>query len=276
MKLITKSAFALLICLSALQSCKKVEEGYAGDYPDKAKLIFVNVAPNSDTRPAHAIREIAIYPSYNGVEFNLFPIKFPWTNGYKPFDPGILNLGLDTVLSQLNFPPGSTSNVCLTCPLPKDARKTVGTFPLALEAGSYYSFYAAGTAQNVEPFLVKDDLTLPAPGKTKIMFYNFSPDAGPIDIWDVKKNVIIASNITYKTERPYVEIDASPNNASFTMRVYQAGTTTPPTGNKVDMVINPNSVYTVFVTGYRVRPAGVGVPNQALQINYHSNLFTYL
>jgi hypothetical protein len=272
MKLITKSTFALLVCLAALQSCKKAEEGYAGDYPDKAKVLFINAALNGSTNPAVATRPIGIYEYYNGVTYNLYPLRAPFGNGYKVVEPGTLNLRLDTAFS----PTTNTITVNgVTKPFVGPAA-TQKQFQLPVQAGSYYTFFATGLSTDIQPFFVKDEVTLPTDrNKTRIVFYNLSPDAGPIDIWDERKQQIIASNVTFKTERPYVDLDFAPNNISIQLRVYQAGTTTPLTGAKTGMVLNPNSVYTVYITGFKTRPAGVGVVNEALAIHYYASWFTY-
>ncbi len=241
-----------------LYGCKKEEEGYVGDYPDKAKVIFINAAPNNATVAAAAQREIAVYPYYNGVQFNNFPIKYPFSNGYKPFNPGTLNVRLDTAQSQANNPPGPGA--------------TVGTYNLPVESNNYYSLFAVGSPNNVDTFFVKDNIDFPTTGKTKIMFINLSPDAGPIDIINVATGLPIASNITYKQRRGYIEVD--PSN-TYSMQINVAGTSTVLRAPKSGMVISPNSVYTIWAAGFRTIPAPGSTPGgYALQIYYHANRWT--
>ncbi|HEU0227784.1 MAG TPA: DUF4397 domain-containing protein, partial [Arachidicoccus soli] len=224
MKLIKIGALALFISTVIFQSCKKVEEGYVGDYPDKAKLIFINLAINGSAIPTQAKRDIAVYPVYNNINYNTFPIKYPWSNGYKVFEPGALTLRLDTALSPGNDPPGSAG--------------LAGTYNLNLQANSYYSMFAVGTVQNIDTFLVKDNIDYPTPGKTKIMFLNLSADAGPIDIVDANTNTILAANVSYKERRAYIEV----NPGTYSMRIQAAGTSTVIKAPKTGMVISPNSV----------------------------------
>ncbi|MRX46929.1 DUF4397 domain-containing protein [Pedobacter puniceum] len=257
MKKFIKVAFAIVLFSFTLYSCKKAEEGYVGDYPDKAKLIFVNAAANGSPIPQQARREIAIAPIYNGINFNLFPIKYPWSNGYKVFDPGTLSLRLDTAFQPGNDPAGPSA--------------PVGTYNLNLEADSYYSIYAVGTTHNVDTFFVKDNIDFPTPGKTKILFLNLSPDAGPIDIVNNATGAIMVSNMTYKQRRAYIEVDPG----TYSMRMNVAGTTTQIRNVKTGMIISPNSVYTVFVTGLRTAPSPGNTPaSQLIQINYHANRWT--
>jgi hypothetical protein len=249
-------AFALTAAM--LASCKKEVEGYVGEYPDKAKVVFINAAPNNATVAADAQREIAIYPYYNGINYNNFPIKYPFTNGYKVFDPGTLTVRFDTARSQANNPPGPQA--------------TVGTYNLTVEANSYYSLYAVGSPRNVDTFFVKDNIDFPTAGKTKIMFLNLSPDAGPIDIVNSTTGQVLASNITYKQRRGYVEVE--PSNA-FNMQINVAGASTRLNPNRPAMVISANSVYTVWATGFRTMPSPGNTPgNYVLQLNYHANRWT--
>jgi hypothetical protein len=291
MKLIIKSAFASLICLTALQSCTKEEEGYSGDYPDKAKVNFVNTTVNSSTIAAQADRPLGIYEYYNGVTYNTYPLRSAHANGYKIVDPGTLTMRLDTSYS----PPGNKivesgrfdaagkpimKTIAYVGPA---ALALQGQFPV--EAGSYYSCFAYGKYDtpnspntNFQMLFVKDDLTLPADSKmTNVRFFNFSPDVGAIDIKDEKRNVIIATNVGYAQASNFAPIDFSPNNqVGVSLGMYLTGTTTRVGDIKVNMIFNKNSVYTVWITGYRVAPNSTKQPaNELLKINYHANFFKY-
>ncbi|HEX8376695.1 MAG TPA: DUF4397 domain-containing protein [Pedobacter sp.] len=293
MKLTIKSAFAFLICLTALQSCTKEEEGYAGDYPDKAKVNFVNVTLNSSTIAAQAARPLGIYEYYNGVTYNTYPLRAVFANGYKVVEPGTMTMRLDTAWSpqanSIQVPSGRFDAAGL--PILKtiayvgpSALALQGQFPVA--AGSYYSCFAYGTYNtpgnsNIQMFFTADDLSLPTDSKkTKVRFFNFSPDVGAIDIKDEKKGVIIATNVGYAQASNFVEIDFSPNNQNgVTLGMYRTGTTTAVGGSnatKANMIFNKNSVYTVWVSGFQTRPNSTQQPaNDFLKLNYHANFFKY-
>lgn len=249
--------FCLMMASSMLLlSCEKEEKGM-DEMRDKAKLVFINATVNAATTAPQAIREIAIYPFYNGVQFNNFPIKFPWSNGYKAFDPGTLTIRLDTAQSQGNNPPGAAAKVM--------------EFPLQLQADNYYSLFSVGTVQNVDTFLVRDDVSFPTPGKAKIMFLNLSTDAGPIDIVNATTGTVVASNITYKQRRGYVEVDPG----ILRMQINATGTTTVLRAPR-DLIIDANSVYTVWARGLRVIPVpGSTLGDHVLQLSYHANRWTY-
>ena len=247
----------LLLIAGWLVSCKKDATTGMDEMKDKAKVVFINVTPNAASVAVQASREIAIYPFYNGVQFNNFPIKFPFSNGYKAFNPGTLTIRLDTAQSQANNPPGVAAKVT--------------EFGYTVEADSYYSLYSIGTTQAVDTFFVKDDVSFPTAGKAKVMFLNLSTDAGPIDIVDDITGLVVAANISYKQRSGYIEIAP----ATFRWRINVAGTNTVLRAPR-DLIIDANSVYTVWARGLRVIPApGTTLGNHVLQLSYHANRWTY-
>ncbi len=246
--------------LIALTACQEDTPKGLGSEPDKAKIIFVNAAPNGAADPALARREIAIYPFYNDVTFNNFPIKFPWSNGYKAFKPGTMTVRLDTARSIGNDPPGPNATV---------AQATFET-----QADVYYSVYAIGTVQNTEAVVLTDDLSLPTPGKAKVRIMNFAPDAGPVDLvitGGAPSPVTLATNLGYKGVKEFFEIDPG----RYTMEVRAAGTTTRvggAGGSRGDILIEPNSCYSIWTAGFVTLPStGITLPFHAFNIRYHAN-----
>lgn len=249
-----------LVAALVLPSCKPTEVEGLGEEKDKAKIIFVNAAPNGATDPVQARREIAVYPSYNGVQFNTFPIKFPWSNGYKAFPPGTMAMRFDTAQSQANNPPGAAARVAEL------------SFPT--KADAYYSVYALGTAQKVEPVVLEDDLTLPAPGKAKLRVMNYSPDAGPVDVvitGGAPQPITVASNLTYKGVRDFFEIDPG----TYTIEVRVAGTTTRIGNARSNVFIDRNGCYSIWTAGFRTLPSpGNTFGGYTFDIRYHANRWT--
>jgi len=256
-----KTLFTILITVVggalALESCSPAEVEGLGEEKDKAKIIFVNAAPNAAADPAGARREIAVYPFYNGVQFNTFPIKFPWSNGYKAFAPGTMVMRFDTAQSQANNPPGP------------GARVAELSFPT--QADQYYSVYALGTAQKVEPILLNDNLALPAPGKATVRIMNFSPDAGPVDVvitGGAAQPITLATNLAYKGVRDFFEIDPG----VYTIEIRVAGTTTRIGNARSNIIIDRNSCYSIWTAGFRTLPSpGNTFAGYAFDIRYHAN-----
>lgn len=249
-------SITLFALLSVFSSCEEEVEGL-GEEKDKTKIIFINAAPNGSTDPLLAKREIAIYPSYNGVQFNNFPIKFPWSNGYKAFMPGSITITMDSARSIGNDPPG---------PAAKVAEVTLNT-----AADEYYSVYATNTVQNVEPVVLKDDLSLPTTGKAKIRIANFSPDAGPVDIVitaGLPQPLTLASNLGKNEVKEFFEVDPG----RYTIQVFEAGTTTAIRPAKANFIIDANSCYTIWTAGFRTLPSpGNTFGGYGFDTRYHAN-----
>jgi hypothetical protein len=246
----------LTASIIVLTACEKEPVGL-GSEPDKAKIIFVNAAPNGATEAPLARREVAIYPFYNDVTFNNFPIKFPWSNGYKAFEPGSMTIRMDTARSIGNDPPGPNATV------------TQVTFDT--QADTYYSVYAVGTVQNVEALVLTDDLSLPSPGKAKVRIMNFSPDAGPVDLvitGGVSSPVTLATNLQFKGVQEFIEVDPG----RYTMEVRVSGTTTRIGNARADILLDPNSCYSIWTAGFQTLPSpGNTFAGYGFAIRYHAN-----
>ena len=257
MKKYINSLFFILFVIVLFVSCDKDNTAGMDEMKDKAKVIYINATPNAATVASKAVREIAIYPNYNGIQFNNFPIKFPWSNGYKAFNPGTLTIRLDTARSIANDPPGAAAKVM--------------EFPLQVQADSYYSLFSVGTVQKVDTFLIKDNLALPLSGKAKILFLNLSTDAGAIDIVNSVNGQVVAANISYKQRIKYIEVD--PGLLKY--QINAAGTSTILKSSR-DLIIDANSVYTVWARGLKVIPVpGSTISTHPLQLSYHANRWTY-
>lgn len=240
---------SLLILFVA--SCESEPVGM-GSEPDKAKVIFVNASVNDFTIPTQARREIAIWPFYNGVQFNLFPIKFPWSNGYKAFEPGEMVMRLDTANS-----PGND---------PSQAAARVAEIRFNTQADKYYSVYAIGPSRAVEAVVLEDDISLPARGKAKIRLMNYSFDAGPVDIV-IRGGETLASGLNYKSIKPFFEI----NPGIYTLDIVDSNTKVV-LRSKTNVIIDANSVYTLWARGFRRLPSpGNTNSGYVLDLSYHAN-----
>lgn len=246
----------MLATATLFASCEKEQEGM-GEMKDKAKVMFVNATVNNGATPAQAGREVGIYPVYNGVDFNNHPIQFPWSNGYKAFDPGTLTMRLDTC-----FSPGTLQPNFL-------GRTRVMEFPLQITADQYTTVFSVGTIYAVDTFIVRDDVSLPTAGRARLSFLNLSVDAGPVDIVNSTTGAVVVGNLSYKQRGAILEL--APGNYRF--QINAAGTSTVLRAAR-DLIIDANSVYTVWARGLRTVPAGA-LGNQGLQLSYHANRWTY-
>jgi hypothetical protein len=257
-----RTIYALVLGIMALAvftACKKEVVGL-GEEKDKAKILFVNAAFNASPIPFQARREIAIYPFYNGVQFNNHPIRFPWTNGYKAFEPGTMNMRFDSAQSQANDPPGPAGRIL--------------EFSFPTQADKYYTVFAIGTlglqSHSPESLVLEDDLSLPSPGKAKVRVINLSPNAGPIDVV-TSTGVSLATNLAFKARRDFFEIDPG----IYTVQVRAAGATAALV-SRGNVIIDPASCYTIYITGWRppLPSPGNSFGGYSLGIQYHANRWT--
>lgn len=234
-----------------LIGCKEEPIGM-GSEADKAKIIFINASVNDFANPTQARREIAVWPSYNGVQFNLFPIKFPWSNGYKAFEPGNMIMRLDTANS-----PGND---------PSQAAAKVAEINFNTQADKYYSVYAVGPSRSVEALVLEDDLTPPTSGKAKIRVMNYSFDAGPIDIV-IRGGATLATGLRFKEIKNFFEIESG----IYTIDIIDSNTKAV-IRSKTGVIIDAKSVYSIWARGLRILPSpGNTNAGYALDISYHAN-----
>ncbi|HEY0056086.1 MAG TPA: DUF4397 domain-containing protein [Pedobacter sp.] len=256
MKYSIKHFIILATISAAMFACQKEDEGM-GEMREKAKLMYVNATVNNGSTPALARREVGVYPVYNGVDFNNHPIQFPGYNGYKAFNPGTMNIRLDTAYS-----PGSDKPNYL-------GRTKVMEFPLQIEADNYYTLYSVGTIYKVDTFLVHDNLSLPTVGKAKVLFLNLSLDAGPIDIVNSTTGAIVAANLSYKKRQNYMELEPG----QYRLQINAAGTSTV-LRPALNVLLEANNILTVWARGQKVPTAG-SLGTQALQLSFVLNRWTY-
>ncbi|MGQ9767028.1 MAG: DUF4397 domain-containing protein [Anaerolineae bacterium] len=127
---------------------------------------------------------------------------------------------------------------------------------LTLEADKDYTVVAVGKLANIEPLVLVDNNSAPAPGKAHVRFVHASPDAPAVDI-AVKGGPVLFSNVAFKGVGDYLPVDA----ATYDLEVRLAGTNTVALevpGLKLDA----GTVYTVFAMGLATgQPALMAVPS---------------
>lgn len=129
--------------------------------------------------------------------------------------------------------------------------------------------------------LVYDDLTLPAAGKAKVRFANFSPDAPQLDFsyttgasvftgvsyGNFGDQVVIPytngkapatiEGLTWKTLGPFKEVNAGANQ-SFQLRNSGTQAIVPVSGNSLAQVtLEAGKIYTIFINGVTSDPSGL-------------------
>lgn len=209
LKLKSSIVLAALITLTALfQSCKVDNPTPA---PDISALTIINASPNS-----------------NGLDFyienqKVNPTAFPYP----------LRMPYQRVYSGTRSANVTASN--------NSASLFSGN--LVLQPGDYYSLFIVGKVEALDFLLVKDDLSFPASGKTKIRFGNLSPDAAAMSL-EVVGDTTQFANSAYKTFTAFKNI----NPGKFTLNLKDSSTNTV-LATMANVELMPDKVYTIWAKG---------------------------
>lgn len=252
MKISTYFPIGIALALLSASCTKEMPDGM-DEMKDKAKLLFINSAP--DVRPALAGRSLGLFASFNGADNFLQPVQFPWTSSYLPYTPGSTTVKIDTARAGNSTIPGP--------------RATVLTLSLNMEADKYYSLFAIDSAQKPDHVLLTDDMTLPSSGKVKVRFMNMSPDAGVIDIVNAATNTALSSGLSYKQVTPFIEMDPA-DMPNVRIRDNATGVLISPANRRI--LLEMNNCYSIWATGVRNPRAGV---THTLRLSYLANRYRF-
>ena len=253
MKYFNKNILCTSLLLVVLASCTKDVPAGMGTEPDKAKINFINAAP--DAKPAIEGRLLAFYFKYNQLDYYTQPVQFPWASQYLAIMPGEIQVDLDTARA-LNA----------TIPGP---RATQLSYRVNAEADAYYSLFVTNTAQNPDTLFLKDDVSMPSPGKIKVRFINLSASAGVINIVDVAGNKALASGLIYKSASDFIEMDPA-DYSNVRIQDHTTGAYISPANLRV--LLEQNNVYTIWAAGIRNPAPGV---TSTLRLCYHANRYSF-
>lgn len=112
-----------------------------------------------------------------------------------------------------------------------------------LQANADYTMVAVGEPENIEPLVLVDDNTPPAPGQARVRFVHASPNAPAVDV-AVQGGQVLFSNVSFKGVGNYVSVPAG----TVTLEVRAAGS------DQVVLTV-PNvalaecTVYTIYAVG---------------------------
>ena len=232
------SLFAILVSALAFTACEKAMEQPA----DWTSVVVINAAP-STTDTLSVFVDTSKYNSGNGIIYNANSTYLPVLAGNQSFN--IRN-------GRLNSSPMYVNN-----------------FSYNLERGNAYSFFiydtvpaSGGTARVLK---LKDDLTLPATGQTKVRFLHLAPNGGPVDITLVRTTVTPQDSITISNK---TFIGANPDEnalaafmsvpgGTYTVKVKTAGTQTVLLSSNQNLTAG--RIVTLYATGTaKGRPLAVG------------------
>ena len=115
---------------------------------------------------------------------------------------------------------------------------------LDLEAGTDYTVVAVGKLENIQPVVLVDDNSAPAPGMAHVRFMHASPDAPNVDIYVADGGPLLFENVPFGQAFPYVPVDAG--TYDLEVRIHDTDTvvlTVP------GVALAERTVYTIFAMG---------------------------
>jgi hypothetical protein len=206
-----RSAFLIAAFLgfaATLQSCKMDDPGPA---PDVSALTIINASPNSNGLDFYIENE-----RVNPTAFN-YPLRMPYLRVYSGTRPAKVT---------------AVSNPA-----------TLFSGNLSLLPGEYNSLFIIGKVEELDFLLIKDDLSFPAAGKTKIRFGNLSPDAASMSL-EIVGDTTQFANKAYKTFTAFKNI----NPGKFTLNL-KDNATNAVLATMANVEFLPDKVYTVWAKG---------------------------
>lgn len=147
----------------------------------------------------------------------------------SPDAPGVdIYINGDKVMTNLMFKEG-TKYAALAAGTYRVQVFATGTGPggtavidanLPVQDGKAYTVLAVNKVANIAAWVLNDDLTPPAAGKTHIRVIHASPDAPAVDV-GVKDGPVPVKNLAFKAASAYLPVDAG----NYTFQIFPAGTT---------------------------------------------------
>lgn len=137
---------------------------------------------------------------------------------------------------------------------------TIASVTKDLEEDKAYSTFLIGTAPQVQAVLVNDDLTDPVPGKVKIRFFHFSPNAPAMDVSIMGTTTKLFTGRSFNDQsnntahEKFIEIDAG--NYTFVFTDASTGATIYTTSAQN---LLPERIYTLAARGLIGGPTGQAI-----------------
>ena len=265
-KIIAKGFFTtLIVTATLLTSCGEEHNFYpnATHVSDKdAKVKFTNatIGPNGTNFTVNWFANDVKATSVTVTALNGLPLGVPYGSQF----PATINYSLVAAGNQ-----SIKVEVPQTATLPAS---TLLTFPLNLEAQSYYSTFIVGSSPNYASYTVKDDLSVANsdPSKAYIRFLNLIPnspaDGYDLSIKELNSNTIIYSKVKYLSgNEVFIPITAVPDleTTTYEIQLRTIGTTT--VVAKGTLTPRKGRIYTLFCRGY-VGGLNNGLPSTTVNI----------
>lgn len=158
-------------------------------------VLAAGVIPNLAQGDQGRLRAVHASPDAPPVDVvvndnTLFPqVEYKGISDYAPVDAGSAQLSL----------------------VPTDGDSAVLDATVDLEANTDYTLVAVGMADELEPLVLVDDNTPPAPGQARVRFVHASPDAPAVNV-AVEGGQELFSDVEFKGVGNYMSVDAGTVN----------------------------------------------------------------
>jgi hypothetical protein len=219
---------ALLGLAATFQACKMNNDVPSADV---SALTIINASPNSNGLDFYIDNQ-----KLNPTPFN-FPLRMPYQRVYS-----------GTRVAKVTTSTNST---------------TLLSGNILLQPNEYHSLFIIGKVEALEFFLVRDSLTFPAAGKTKVRFGNLSPDAPAVTL-EIVGDTTQFNNQNYKK----FSIFKTMKPGKFTLNIKNTSTNSV-LATMANVEFLPDKVYTVWAKG--LTSSNVDAQKLGIHIINHDN-----
>ena len=210
LKLRSAIMMAALIGLTAIfQSCKINNDDVV--VPDVSALTIINASPNSAGLDFYIDNQRVNQSAFT------FPLRIPYQRVYSGTRPAKVTTSTNPA--------------------------TLFSGNITLQPNEYNSLFIIGKVEAPDFLLIKDDLSFPPAGKTKIRFGNLSPDAPAISLEIVGDTTKFANN-AYKTFTTFKPLQPG----KFTLNLKNSATNAV-LATLPNVELAANKAYTIWAKG---------------------------
>lgn len=212
-----------LLPAAVLVSCDEDgDDNIVNPQEDEARVLVVHASPDAG----------GVDLSVDGTKVNTAALTYPNNTGYLTVAAGQRAISVNSA--------GTTDGLIS------------GNLNFGVDKS--YTLFATGTASDVQPLLIEDDLTAPASGSAKVRFVHLSPDAPMVDITGATgggAQMLIFDDISYREFTGFMTVPAGLYDLRVLLSADDSEALAVP-----GVLLQSGKIYTIFARGYATPPAG--------------------
>ena len=247
--LFSRTVFSIFAAFVLLISCKKEDQ-----LSEKGNILFVQASPDA---PSFDVRNVSVI----GASYTSENITGATGISYTSGTPNSGYIGMNASTYYLGFyNAGASSTIAPSFNL--------NGFTITSDMNS--SVFLVNKQASLSVSVVNDDLSVPAPGKAKIRFFNLSPDGPPLNIFMAYNAVSPApTSIPTTTAAKYTARVFNDQNGSLDNQAFisvpagyyriECRTTAGSTLTALTLssqLLDDGRIYTIYVRGFQTPPSG--------------------